>query len=131
VIDLYYWPTPNGHKITLFLEESGLPYRIVPVDISKGEQFKAEFLAFSPNNRMPAIIDRAPADDGEAVGVFELFSSIWRKKPVSFCRRIYEGERRQWSGYFGKWGASAPWRAKIITSIVMHRRRFPMRSNVM
>jgi glutathione S-transferase len=63
--------TPNGHKITLFLEESGLPYRIVPVDISKGEQFKAEFLAFSPNNRMPAIIDRAPADDGEAVGVFE------------------------------------------------------------
>src|SRR5258708_39515808 len=71
MIDLYYWPTPNGHKITLFLEESGLPYRIVPVDISKGEQFKAEFLAFSPNNRMPAIIDRAPADDGEAVGVFE------------------------------------------------------------
>jgi GSH-dependent disulfide-bond oxidoreductase len=71
VIDLYYWPTPNGHKITLFLEESGLPYRLVPVDISKGEQFKAEFLAFSPNNRMPAIIDRAPADEGEAVGVFE------------------------------------------------------------
>ena len=71
MIDLYYWPTPNGHKITLFLEESGLPYRIVPVDISKGEQFKAEFLAFSPNNRMPAIIDRARADDGEAVGVFE------------------------------------------------------------
>ena len=71
MIDLYYWPTPNGHKITLFLEESGLPYRIVPVDISKGEQFTAEFLAFSPNNRMPAIIDRAPADGGEAVGVFE------------------------------------------------------------
>src|SRR5258708_36401787 len=70
MIDLYYWPTPNGHKITLFLEESGLPYRIVPVDISKGEQFKAEFLSFSPNNRMPAIIDRAPADDGEAVGDF-------------------------------------------------------------
>jgi GST-like protein len=71
MIDLYYWPTPNGHKITLFLEESGLPYRIVPIDISKGDQFKAEFLAFSPNNRMPAIIDRAPADHGEAVGVFE------------------------------------------------------------
>src|SRR5260221_9462618 len=71
MIDLYYWPTPNGHKITLFLEESGMPYRIVPVDISKGEQFKAEFLSFSPNNRMPAIIDRAPADDGEAVGAFQ------------------------------------------------------------
>jgi GST-like protein len=133
VIDLYYWPTPNGHKITLFLEESGLPYRIVPVDISKGEQFKAEFLAFSPNNRMPAIIDRAPADEGEAVGVFESGAILvyLAEKAVSFCRRIYEGERRQWSGYFGKWEASAPWRAKIITLIIMHRSRFPMRSNVM
>ena len=71
MIELYYWPTPNGHKITLFLEESGVPYRIVPVDISKGEQFKAEFLAFSPNNRMPAIIDREPADRGEPITVFE------------------------------------------------------------
>src|SRR5271156_3448231 len=71
MIELYYWPTPNGHKITLFLEETGLPYRIVPLDISKGDQFKHEFLAFSPNNRMPAIIDRAPADDGEAIAVFE------------------------------------------------------------
>ena len=71
MIDLYYWPTPNGHKITLFLEESELHYQIVPIDISKGEQFRPEFLAFSPNNRMPAIIDRAPVDDGEAVGVFE------------------------------------------------------------
>ena len=71
MIDLYYWPTPNGHKITMFLEESGLDYRIVPLDISKGEQFKPEFLAFSPNNRMPAIIDRAPEDHGEPIGVFE------------------------------------------------------------
>ena len=71
MIDLYYWPTPNGHKITMFLEESGLDYRIVPLDISKGKQFKPEFLAFSPNNRMPAIIDRAPEDHGEPIGVFE------------------------------------------------------------
>jgi len=71
MIELYYWPTPNGHKITLFLEESGVPYRIVPVDIAKGEQFKPEFLAFSPNNRMPAIIDREPADRGEPITVFE------------------------------------------------------------
>lgn len=71
MIELYYWPTPNGHKITLFLEEAGLPYRIVPVDIGAGDQFKPEFLAFSPNNRMPAIIDRAPADGGEPIGVFE------------------------------------------------------------
>ena len=71
MIDLYYWPTPNGHKITLFLEEAGLDYRIVPVDIGKGEQFKPEFLAFSPNNRMPAIIDRTPADGGAPISVFE------------------------------------------------------------
>ena len=71
MIDLHYWPTPNGHKITLFLEEAELPYRIVPVDIGAGDQFKAEFLALSPNNRMPAILDRAPADGGEPVSVFE------------------------------------------------------------
>ncbi len=71
MIELHYWPTPNGHKITIFLEEAGLPYEIVPVDISAGDQFKPEFLAFSPNNRMPAIIDRAPADGGEPITVFE------------------------------------------------------------
>ena len=71
MIDLYYWPTPNGHKITMFLEETGLDYGIHPVDISAGDQFKPEFLAFSPNNRMPAIIDRDPADGGEPVTVFE------------------------------------------------------------
>ena len=71
MIDLYYWPTPNGHKITMFLEEAGLDYQIFPVDISAGDQFKPEFLAFSPNNRMPAIIDHAPADGGEPVTVFE------------------------------------------------------------
>ena len=133
MIDLYYWPTPNGHKITLFLEESGLPYRIVPVDISKGEQFKAEFLAFSPNNRMPAIIDRAPADEGEAVGVFESGAILvyLAEKAGVLLPKDLRGRKAAWSGYSGKWEASAPWRAKIITSIVMHRRRFPMRSNVM
>ncbi|WP_372070861.1 glutathione S-transferase N-terminal domain-containing protein [Tistrella mobilis] len=71
MIDLYYWPTPNGHKITMFLEETGLDYRIHPVDISAGDQFKPEFLAISPNNRMPAIVDHAPADGGAPVSVFE------------------------------------------------------------
>jgi GST-like protein len=71
MIELYYWPTPNGHKITMFLEEAGLDYRIRPVDISAGDQFKPEFLAFSPNNRMPAIIDTKPTDGGEPVTVFE------------------------------------------------------------
>jgi len=71
MIDLYYWPTPNGHKITMFLEESDMPYRLVPVDIGKGEQFRPEFLAISPNNRMPAIVDHNPMDGGAPISVFE------------------------------------------------------------
>jgi GSH-dependent disulfide-bond oxidoreductase len=71
MIDLYYWTTPNGHKITLFLEEAGLPYTIHPVDLNRGEQFKPEFLKISPNNRIPAIVDNAPSDGGAPVSVFE------------------------------------------------------------
>jgi GSH-dependent disulfide-bond oxidoreductase len=71
MIELHYWPTPNGHKITLFLEETGLPYTIKPVNIGKGEQFEPGFLAISPNNRMPAIVDTAPTDGGESISVFE------------------------------------------------------------
>ena len=71
MIDLYYWTTPNGHKITIFLEETRLPYRIVPVNISKGEQFKPEFLGISPNNRIPAIVDHSPKDGGAPISVFE------------------------------------------------------------
>ncbi|GBQ84009.1 glutathione binding-like protein [Asaia krungthepensis] len=71
MIDLYYWPTPNGHKITLFLEEAGLEYRIIPVNISKGDQFAPDFLKISPNNKMPAIVDHEPADCGPPLSVFE------------------------------------------------------------
>ena len=71
MIDLHYWTTPNGHKVTMFLEESGLPYRIVPVNIGKSEQFAPEFLRIAPNNRIPAIVDHAPAGGGEAISVFE------------------------------------------------------------
>lgn len=71
MIDLHYWPTPNGHKITIFLEEAGLDYRIVPVDIATGDQFKPDFLAISPNNRIPAIVDQAPVDGGSPLSVFE------------------------------------------------------------
>jgi len=71
MIDLHYWTTPNGHKVTMFLEESGLPYRIIPVNISKGDQFKPDFLAVSPNNRIPAIIDHMPNDGGRPISVFE------------------------------------------------------------
>lgn len=71
MIDLYYWTTPNGHKITMCLEELALPYRIVPVNIGRGEQFQADFLRIAPNNRIPAIVDTAPADGGESLSVFE------------------------------------------------------------
>ena len=69
-IDVYFWPTPNGLKITVFLEEAGLPYRIIPVDIGKDDQFKPEFLEISPNNRIPAIVD-PDGPDGKTVSVFE------------------------------------------------------------
>ena len=71
MIDLYYWPTPNGHKITLFVEEAGLPYKLAAVNIGAGEQFRPAFLAISPNNRMPAIVDHTPIGGGEPVSVFE------------------------------------------------------------
>jgi GSH-dependent disulfide-bond oxidoreductase len=71
MIDLYYWPTPNGHKITMFLEESGLEYTIKAVDIGKGDQFKPDCQAISPNNKIPAIVDHAPADGGAPISVFE------------------------------------------------------------
>ena len=71
MIELHYWPTSNGHKITMALEEMGLPYEIHPVNIGKGDQFKPSFLAISPNNRMPAIVDRAPADGGAPIPIFE------------------------------------------------------------
>ncbi|MFY2736712.1 GSH-dependent disulfide bond oxidoreductase [Pseudocitrobacter faecalis] len=71
MIDLYYAPTPNGHKITLFLEEAELPYRLIHVDINKGEQFKPQFLAISPNNKIPAIIDHQPEDGGAPFSLFE------------------------------------------------------------
>ncbi|ASC88915.1 glutathione binding-like protein [Alcaligenes faecalis] len=71
MIDLYYWTTPNGHKVTMFLEESGLPYTIHPINIGRGDQFKPEFLRIAPNNRIPAIVDQAPQDGGEPISLFE------------------------------------------------------------
>ncbi|OBZ25562.1 thiol:disulfide oxidoreductase [Pseudomonas protegens] len=71
MIDLYYWTTPNGHKISLFLEEAGLPYTLYPVNIGLGEQFKPEFLKIAPNNRIPAIVDHQPTDGGQPLSLFE------------------------------------------------------------
>jgi GSH-dependent disulfide-bond oxidoreductase len=71
MIDLYYWPTPNGHKATVFLEEAGMDYTIHRVDIGKGDQFKPEFLKIAPNNRIPAIVDKAPTGGGAPISIFE------------------------------------------------------------
>lgn len=71
MIDLYYWTTPNGHKITMFLEEAGLDYKVVPINIGTGAQFEPDFLAIAPNNRIPAIVDHQPADQKKPISVFE------------------------------------------------------------
>jgi len=95
MIDLYYWTTPNGHKITMFLEEAQLPYTIHPVNIGKGEQFHSEFLKISPNNRIPAIVDRSPKDGGAPIAMFEsgaillyLADKIGRFIPKEFRARL-------------------------------------------
>jgi GST-like protein len=89
MIDLYYWPTSNGRKTTMLLEEAGLDYTIHPVDISAGDQFEPDFLAISPTIRMPAIIDDAPSDGGEPISVLE--SGVPRREdrplPVEECPR--------------------------------------------
>lgn len=71
MIDLYYWTTPNGHKVSLFLEEAGLPYKVHPINIGQGDQFKPDFLKIAPNNRIPAIVDQNPNDGGAPISLFE------------------------------------------------------------
>ena len=71
MIEVFYWPTPNGHKVTIFLEETGMTYKVSPINIGKGEQFQPDFLKIAPNNRMPAILDHQPADGGAPLPVFE------------------------------------------------------------
>lgn len=77
MIELFYWPTPNGHKITIFLEEAGLPYKISPINIGKGDQFKPDYLKISPNNKMPAIIDHEPKDGKGTFSLFESGAILW------------------------------------------------------
>ena len=88
MIDAHYWPTPNGWKISIALEEMELDYRIVPVNIGRGGQFEPDFLKISPNNRMPAIVDHDPPGGGKPVSVFESgrFCSTWRRRRAGSCR---------------------------------------------
>ena len=108
MIELYFWPTPNGHKITIALEELGLPYEVKLINIGKGDQFAPEFLAFSPNNRMPAIIDK-DGPDGQPISIFEsgailqyLAQKTGKLMPVDLRGQIEVSEWLMWQmGGFG------------------------------
>jgi hypothetical protein len=116
-IDLYFWPTPNGWKITIMLEECGLPYTVLPVDISKGEQFKPDFLAISPNNRMPAIVDHHARAAGRSRSSNPVpFCNISAARPGDFIRATSAGASKSNSGCSGKWPISAPRPANAIIS---------------
>ena len=123
MIQLHYWPTPNGHKVTLFLEEAGLPYELRPVDIGAGDQFEPGFLAISPNNKMPAIVDTEPADRGAPLSVFEsgaillyLAEKTGRFLPTDLCGRVETLEWLFWqmaglgpmTGQYGHFHVYAP-----------------------
>ena len=123
-IELHYWPTPNGHKITIMLEECGLPYEIKPVNIGKGDQFKPEFLAISPNNRMPAIVD-PDGPGGKPISIFEsgaILQYLGRKTgkfyPADERARV---EVEQW--LFWQMADLGPTAARRTTSATTRRRR--------
>ena len=107
MIDLYYWPTPNGWKVSIMLEECGLAYRTLPVDIGGGEQFKPEFLRISPNNRMPAIVDHEPPGAGipSRSSSPARSSSTSPTRPAGSCREP-AGATRSCSGSTGRWRTS-------------------------
>jgi GSH-dependent disulfide-bond oxidoreductase len=103
MIDVYYWPTPNGHKITMFLEETGIDYSLKLVNIGKGEQFASDFLKIAPNNRMPAIVDHEPVDAGSPISIFEsgailqyLAEKTGRFMPASLRERVAVNEWLFW-----------------------------------
>jgi GST-like protein len=110
MIELYYWTTPNGHKITLFLEEAGLAYTIHPVNLNLGEQFKPDFLAISPNNRIPAIIDNDPSDGGAPVHVFESGAILvyLAEKAGRFLPRDLRGRKEVLEWLFWQVGGLGP-----------------------
>ena len=131
MIDLYYWTTPNGHKITIFLEETGLPYTIKPVNIGKGEQFQPEFLEISPNNRIPAIVDHEPADGGEPISAFSspARSSIISPKDRRFLPSDVRGRTEVMQWLFWQMGGLGPMLGQNHHFRGYAPRKFPTRSN--
>jgi GST-like protein len=110
MIDLHYWTTPNGHKITLFLEEAGLEYKIHPVNIGNHEQFNPHFLKIAPNNRIPAIVDTAPADGGEPISLFESGAILLylAEKTGKFIAKDLRGREETLQWLFWQMGGLGP-----------------------
>ena len=143
MIDLYYWTTPNGHKITMFLEEAKMKYRVIPVNIGAGEQFDPAFLKIAPNNRIPAMVDHKPmqaepkgargAAINEPLTLFEsgamlLYLADKSKKSSTASRCI--GAKKAFNGCSGKWAGWVQWQGKIIISAPLHRKNCRTRSTV-
>ncbi|TPG85274.1 glutathione binding-like protein [Pseudomonas mandelii] len=110
MIDLYYWTTPNGHKISIFLEEAGLPYNVHPINISQNDQFKPDFLKISPNNKIPAIVDPEPADGGEPLALFESGAILLylAEKTGKFLPKDLRGRQQALQWLFWQMGGLGP-----------------------
>jgi glutathione S-transferase len=124
MIDLHYWTTPNGHKITMFLEETGLKYKIFPVNIGKGDQFKPEFLAIAPNNRIPAMLDHEPKGGGKPISIFESGAMLLylAEKTGKFLPPISTAVTMRFNGRSGRWADLVRWPSRTITSAIMPRK---------
>ena len=105
MLDLHYWPTPNGKKVTIQLEECGLDYSVIECNIGKGDQFTEEFLAINPNTRMPVLVDHDPVDGQGFLSVFESGAIMLyiAAKPDSSCQAIREPSTKSYSGSCGRW----------------------------
>jgi GST-like protein len=110
MIDLYYWTTPNGHKVSLFLEEAGLPYKVHPINIGQGDQFKPDFLKIAPNNRIPAIVDQSPTDGGAPISLFESGAILLylAEKTGQFIPKDLRGRQETLQWLFWQMGGLGP-----------------------
>ena len=110
MIDLYYWTTPNGHKVSLFLEEAGLPYKVHPINIGQGDQFKPDFLKIAPNNRIPAIVDHQPSDGGAPISLFESGAILLylAEKTGQFIAKDLRGRQETLQWLFWQMGGLGP-----------------------
>lgn len=110
MIDLYYWTTPNGHKVSLFLEEAGLPYKVHPINIGQGDQFKPDLLKIAPNNRIPAIVDQNPTDGGAPISLFESGAILLylAEKTGQFIPKDLRGRQEALQWLFWQMGGLGP-----------------------